>query len=68
MEIATPDVVLDSLKRKMKKEKETDQTRLASLVQTKANFVKMGDYEAWLKELCARITEIQNFIKIHILG
>ncbi len=32
-----------------------DQARLASLIQTKENIAKMGDYEAKLKELCARI-------------
>jgi site-specific DNA recombinase len=38
-----------------KKEKEADQARLAALIQTKENIAKMGDYEAKLKELCARI-------------
>jgi len=50
----TPDVVLDEM-RQTKKEKEADQARLASLIQTKENIAKMGDYEAKLKELCARI-------------
>jgi len=43
------------------KEKEADQARLASLVQTKENIAKMGDYEANLKELCTRIVpDIDN--------
>jgi len=50
----TPDVVLDEMN-KTKKEKEADQARIASLIQTKENIAKMGDYEAKLKELCARI-------------
>jgi site-specific DNA recombinase len=50
----TPDVVLDEMN-KTKKEKEADQARLASLIQTKENIAKMGDYEAKIKELCARI-------------
>ena len=44
------------------KEKEADQARLASLVQTKENIAKMGDYEANLKELCTRIVpDIDNY-------
>ncbi|MBU2008633.1 MAG: recombinase family protein [Chloroflexi bacterium] len=50
----TPDVVLDEMNQ-TKKEKEADQTRLAALIQTKENIAKMGDYEAKLTELCARI-------------
>jgi site-specific DNA recombinase len=50
----TPDVILDEINQ-TKKEKEADQERLASLIQTKENIAKMGDYEAKLKELCARI-------------
>jgi site-specific DNA recombinase len=38
-----------------KKEKEADQGRLAALIQTKENITKIGDYEAKLKELCARM-------------
>jgi len=50
----TPDVVLDEMNQ-TKKEKEADQARLASLIQTKETIAKMGDYENKLKELCARI-------------
>ncbi len=50
----TADVVLDEMSQ-TKKEKESDQTMLDSLIQTKENVSKMGDYEARLKELCARI-------------
>ena len=50
----TPDVVLDEMNQ-TKKEKEADEARLASLIQTKENIAKMGGYEAKLKELCARI-------------
>jgi len=50
----TPDVVLEEMNQ-TKKEKEADQARLASLIQTKENIAKMGDYEDKLKELCARI-------------
>ncbi len=60
LEVATPDIVLDTLNQ-MKKEKEADEARLAGLVQTKENIAKMGDYEAKLKELCARIApDIEN--------
>jgi site-specific DNA recombinase len=54
LEVASPDAVLDTLSQ-MKKEKEADQARLASLLQTKENIARMSDYEARLKELCARI-------------
>lgn len=50
----TPDVVLDEMNQ-TKQEKEADQARLASLIQTKENVIKMGDYGKKLKELCARI-------------
>lgn len=50
----THDVVLDEMNQ-TKKEKEAVQARLSSLIQTKDNIVKMTDYEARLKELCARI-------------
>ena len=56
----TPDVVLEEMKQ-TKKEKEADQTRVASLIQTKENIAKMVGCEAKLKELCARIVpEIDN--------
>ena len=54
MELATPDIVLDELNQ-MKKEREADDKRLASLTLTKENIDKMVDMEANLKELCARI-------------
>ena len=54
LEVATPDIVLDELNQ-MKKEREADEKRLTSLVQTKENIEKMIDMEANLKELCARI-------------
>lgn len=50
----TTDVVLDEMNQ-TKKEKEADQARLASLIKTKDNVAKMGDYETKLRELCARI-------------
>jgi len=56
----TPDVVLDEMNQ-TKKEKEADQARLASLIQTKENIARMGGYEVKLKELCARIvTDLEN--------
>jgi site-specific DNA recombinase len=56
----TPDVILDEMNQ-TKKEKEADQARLASLIQTKENIGKMVDCEAKLKELCGRIApEIDN--------
>ncbi len=54
MEVATPDIVLDELNQ-MKREREADEKRLRSLIQTKENIDKMIDMEANLKELCARI-------------
>jgi len=39
----------------MKKEREADQSKLDSLIQTKENIDKLVDMEANLKELCARI-------------
>ena len=54
LEAATPDIVLDELNQ-MKKEREVDEKRLASLTQTKENVDKMVGLEANLKELCARI-------------
>jgi len=50
----TPDIVLDEINQ-MKREREADQARLESLIQTKENVAKTIDYEAKLKELCARI-------------
>ena len=50
----TPDIVLDEINQ-TKKEKEADQERLDSLTQARDNVIKMVDYEAKLKELCARI-------------
>jgi site-specific DNA recombinase len=54
LEMATPDIVLDELNQ-MKKEREVDDKRLASLTQTKESIDKMVDMEANLKELCVRI-------------
>ncbi len=54
LDIATPDIVLDELNQ-MKKEREVDEKRLASLVQTKENLDKLVGMESNLKELCARI-------------
>jgi site-specific DNA recombinase len=54
LEVATPDIVLDELNQ-MKKEREVDERRLNSLIQTKESIDKMVDMEANLKELCARI-------------
>jgi site-specific DNA recombinase len=59
MEVASPDAVLDTLNQ-MKKEKGADEVRLASLLQTRENIARMGDYEARLKELCARIAPDLN--------
>jgi site-specific DNA recombinase len=50
----TTDIVLDEINQ-MKKEREADQQRLDSLVQTRDNLSKMVDMESNLKELCARI-------------
>jgi site-specific DNA recombinase len=49
-----PDVILDEMNQ-TKKEKEADQAKLESLIKTKENIARMGDYEVKLKELCARI-------------
>jgi len=54
LELATPDIVLDELNQ-MKKEREVDEERLASLIQTKENIDKMIGMEVNLKELCVRI-------------
>jgi site-specific DNA recombinase len=54
LEVATPDIVLDELNQ-MKKEREVDERKLTSLIQTKESIDKMVDMEANLKELCARI-------------
>ncbi len=54
LEMATPDIVLDEINQ-MKKEREVDEKRLATLIQTKDNIEKLVDMEANLKELCARI-------------
>jgi len=54
LEIATPDIVLDEINQ-MKKEREMDEGKLASLTQTKENIDKLVDMEVNLKELCARI-------------
>jgi len=54
LEVATTDVVLDELNQ-MKKEREADKKRLASLNQTKENITKVVDMKINLKELCARI-------------
>ncbi len=48
------DMVLDEMNQ-MKKEKEVDQARLVSLVETRENIGKVGEYKDKLKELCARI-------------
>ncbi len=50
----SPDVILDEMNQ-AKKEKEADEARLASLIQTKEDIIRMEDYEGKLKELCARI-------------
>ena len=50
----SPDVVLDEMNQ-TKKEKEANQARLDSLIQTKENITKLVDMEVNLKELCARI-------------
>ena len=48
--LATSDIVLDEINQ-MKKEKDTDQSKLNSLLQTKDNLAKLDDYENNLKEL-----------------
>jgi site-specific DNA recombinase len=50
----TTDVVLDEINL-MKKEREADQKRLDSMVQTRDSLDKMIDMESHLQELCARI-------------
>jgi len=52
--VFTPDIVLDEIKQ-MKREREADQQRLDSLIQTRDNIAKMVDMETKLKGLCARI-------------
>jgi site-specific DNA recombinase len=52
--VATHDVVIDELN-ELKRERESDQKRLASLIQTKEKLAKMVDMEASLKDLCAKI-------------
>ena len=47
-------VVLDEV-RLLKTKRESDQKRLAGLIQTKEKLSKMVDMEASLKELCAKI-------------
>ena len=54
------DMVLDEMNQ-VKKEKKADQERLVSLVGTRENMAKVGDYKDKLKELCARIVpELDN--------
>jgi site-specific DNA recombinase len=50
----TADIVLDEINQ-MKNEREADQQRLNSLIQTRDNISKLIDTERNLKELCARI-------------
>jgi site-specific DNA recombinase len=54
MEVATPDFVLDTLNQ-MKREREADQSRLASLVKTRESIAGRADFEGQLRDLCARI-------------
>jgi site-specific DNA recombinase len=49
-----PDIILDEINQ-TKKEKKADEVRLALLIETKENIIRMSDYEDKLKELCARI-------------
>jgi len=49
-----PDAILDEMN-ETKKEKEADEARLAYLIETRENVVRMIDCEERLKELCARI-------------
>lgn len=54
------DMVLDEMNQ-IKKEKEADEARLVSLVETRENIAKVGEYKGKLKELCARIVpELDN--------
>lgn len=60
LEVGTPDIVLDELNQ-MRKEQETDNKRLASLLQAKESIANAGNFEAKLKELCDRIVpDIEN--------
>ncbi len=54
MEVATPDVILDELNQ-MKREREADEKRLASLNDMKEHISKTVDLEAKLKELCSLV-------------
>ena len=54
------DMVLDEMNQ-MKRDKEADQARLASLIETRESIAKMSDYEGRLGELCARIVpDLEN--------
>jgi len=54
------DMVLDEMNQ-MKREKETDRARLVSLIETRENIAKVGEYKGKMKELCARIVpELDN--------
>jgi len=56
----TPDVILDEMNQ-TKKEKEADQARLASLVETREKIAKVGDYKGKVQDLCARIVpDLEN--------
>ncbi|MFC1951546.1 hypothetical protein ACFLYI_00700 [Chloroflexota bacterium] len=60
LDVVSSDVVLDELNQ-MKQERELDETRLASLCQTKNNINRMVDMESHLKDLCARIVpDLEN--------
>lgn len=54
LNVATPDIVLDELNQ-MKKERDADEKKLASLTQTKESISQTIDMETNLKVLCARI-------------
>jgi site-specific DNA recombinase len=54
LNVATPDIVLDELNQ-MKKERDADEKKLASLIQTKEGICKAIEMEANLKTLCAKI-------------
>jgi len=54
MEAATPDIVLDELNQ-MKKEREADKANLNNLLKAKESLAKSGDFEAKVREFCARI-------------
>jgi site-specific DNA recombinase len=49
-----PDIILDEINQ-TKKEKKADESRLAVLIETKENIIRISDYEDKLRELCARI-------------